>query len=99
MYEPMTGLRKWFEELLNRELQRGEVENTLVNADNNDDKNNTSMIKAISSTENVYTVVTLLVLATREHLIPYFKENGRNCHDTFEVFQTLQRIPKDEIQV
>lgn len=97
-------LRKWFEEFLNRELRREDVEytllNTLVNADDNDEhKNKTSMVKSNSNTENVYTVVTVLVLATREHLIPYFKENGRICHDSFEVLQTLQRIPINEIQV
>ncbi|KAK1358392.1 hypothetical protein POM88_051648 [Heracleum sosnowskyi] len=27
-----------------------------------------------------------------------FMEKGRSCHDSFEVLQTLQRIPKDEIQ-
>lgn len=99
VYAPVMGLRTRFEEYLSRELQKDEVENTLVNADDNDEcKNKTSMVKATSSTENVYTVVTVLVLATREHLIPYFKEHGRKCHDSFEVLQTLQRIPKNEIQ-
>ncbi|KAL8122824.1 uncharacterized protein LOC141701966 [Apium graveolens] len=103
LYAPMMMLRKWFEEFLNRELGRDDVEytllNTLVNADNDDEhKNETNIIKSNSNSENVYTVVTVLVLATREHLIPCFKEKGRTCTHSFEVLQTLQRIPINEIQ-
>lgn len=96
----MMIVRKWFEEFLNRELRRDDVEYTFLNTDDNDEhKNKTSMVKSNSNTENVYTVVTVLVLATREHLIPGFKEKGRSCYDSFEVLQTLQRIPINEIKV
>lgn len=100
----MKSLTKSFEELLSQELERhGEDEDTLLNADNNVKYGNkTSMVKYRNKsrrTRNEYTVVTLLVLATGKHSIPYITENGTRHYYSFEVLQTLQCIPKNEIQV
>lgn len=113
----LESLSKNYEEFLNRELEsHGKDENVFVNIDDNVEyKNEGSMVKANSSIENEYTVVTLLVLATGKHLIPNFKGKGARyqeslevlqtmgdparCFDSFEVLRTLERISKNEIQV
>ncbi|KAK1358388.1 hypothetical protein POM88_051644 [Heracleum sosnowskyi] len=99
-YDSMKSLSKCFEEFLSQELEtHGEGENTLVNVDNNVTyRNKARMVRANRRNNNGYTVVTLLVLATGKHLIPYFKENGTRYHHVSEVLQTLQCIAKNEIQ-
>lgn len=96
------SLTKEYEDFLSRELEsHGKEENTFVNIDDNVKyKNEGSMVKANSSIENEYTVVTLLVLATGLYTIPYSKGTGaryheqkrggpERCCDFFEVLRTL----------
>lgn len=99
-YESIENLSKCFKEFLNRELKtHGKHEDPLVNVDDSVKYKKDSLVKANGSMENEYTVVTVMVLATTEHLISRFKKNGVWCHDSIEVLQTFKRIPKDEIQV
>ncbi|KAK1358385.1 hypothetical protein POM88_051641 [Heracleum sosnowskyi] len=97
-YNSMENLSKCFQEFLYRGLKaHGKHENPSVNVDGNV-KHKDSMVTANSSTGNEYTVVTVMVLATRKHLISSFKENGQRYFDSIEVLQTLKRIPENEIQ-
>uniref|UniRef100_A0A165ZE24 Uncharacterized protein n=1 Tax=Daucus carota subsp. sativus TaxID=79200 RepID=A0A165ZE24_DAUCS len=55
-------------------------------------------IKVNRRVDNEYTMVTVMVLATGHYLIPKKKEKGRKYFDSLAVLQTLQHIPKNQIQ-
>ncbi|KAL6575422.1 hypothetical protein OROMI_012707 [Orobanche minor] len=96
-YHSMESLSKSFREYLNK-LLRGyrEDDNTLGNVDGVKYKKQVDMVNR--SIDNEYTMVTVMVLATGGHSIPTKKEKGKKYVDSLTVLQTLQRIPKNNIQ-
>ncbi|KAK1405514.1 hypothetical protein POM88_005119 [Heracleum sosnowskyi] len=98
-YRSIESLSKDFREVLNRLLKGcNKDDNTLGNVDGVIYRKHADIVIANRSVDNEYTVATIMVLASGHHWFPTKKEKGKKYVDSLAVLQTLQRIPKNNIQ-
>lgn len=91
------SLEKSFKEFLN-ELLEGFAGDGITLGNVNGVKYR-KRVKVNRRVDNEYTMVTVMVLATGHHLIPKKTEKGKKYFDSLAVLQTLQHIPRNQIQV
>lgn len=94
----MKSLSKAFQETLDRFDEFVKDEELFVNVDGVKYQKKAGMVIAKRSIDNEYTLATMCVLASGKHCTPFKTEEKRKYIDSFDVLQTLLRIPKNSIK-
>ncbi|KAK1376457.1 hypothetical protein POM88_032650 [Heracleum sosnowskyi] len=97
-YDTLGSLSKDFKEVIDKFDKFVKDEEVFVNVDGVKYQKKGGMVKAKRGIDNEYTLATICVLASCEHRTPVKREEKGEYVHFFAVLQTLQRIPKKDIE-